>query len=336
MLAAATRQRSADPGVVFNGQRGDALSYQDIVVSIPPNRELGSVEWPSPGAADPSRDFAVISSREIRPVDVAKWLSSFTAGKSRALIFVHGYNTRFEAAVFRFAQLAHDMNVDAAPILFSWPSRGRLLDYSYDRESANFSRSDLANLLRMTASSPHIKDVVVIAHSMGAWLAMEAVRTIALRDGRVPAKISNLILASPDLDIDVFRRQVAEIGPDRPQITIFVSRNDRALRLSSLIAGGVARVGAVDLTRPENVAELESAPGIVVLDLSALRTSDSLNHSKFAKSPAVVRLLGDQLIAGQEIDDPSVSVASAAETVGNVVGSAAAAPIILFTGGVRN
>ena len=71
----------------------------------------------------------------------------------------------------------------------------------------------------------------------------------------------------------------------------------------------------------------------MVLDLSALRTSDPLNHSKFATSPAVVRVLGEQLIAGQEIDNPDVSFATPAEAVSSVVGGAAAAPIILFTGG---
>ena len=29
----------------------------------------------------------------------------------------------FDRAVFRFAQLAHDADADAAPVLFSWPSR---------------------------------------------------------------------------------------------------------------------------------------------------------------------------------------------------------------------
>ncbi len=332
MLAATTRQRSADPGVVINGERADAVSFEQIVVSIPPNRDVGSVQWPRPGAADPARDFAVVSLRAFSPAEVATWLAGHAGKSGRVLVFVHGYNTRFESSVFRFAQLVHDMGTDAAPILFSWPSRGRLLDYNYDRESANYSRSDFANILGAMARSPNVKDIVVFAHSMGAWLTVEALRQIALEEGRVPSKISNLILASPDLDVDVFRRQVEEMGLDRPRITIFVSRHDRALALSSLLAGGVTRVGAVDLTRPENVAELEASPGIVVLDLSALRTSDPLNHSKFATSPAVVRLLGDRLIAGEQIGDSDVSAATAAQAVGSVV----AAPIVLLTCGLSN
>ncbi len=336
MLVATTRQRSDQLGVLFNGERADSVSFQDIVVSVPPERAVGSVQWPTPGAADPTRDFAVVGGKAIAPADMFRELTRLTPRNGRALVYVHGYNTRFEAAVFQFAQLTHDTNVEFAPILFSWPSRGRLIDYVYDRESANFSRNDLADVLRAVVRNPQVRDVVVLAHSMGAWLATESLRQIALEDGRVPKKISNVILASPDLDIDVFRRQVREMGPDRPLITVFVSRHDRALQLSSFIAGGIARVGAVDLTRPENVAELESTPGVVVLDLSALRTSDRLNHSKFATSPEVVRLLGDRLIAGQGLDGADVDFANAAGAIGGAVGRVAVAPIVLFSGGAGN
>ncbi len=330
MLVATTREASEAPGVLFNGERADSMSFRDIVVSLPPSRELGSVQWPRPGAADPKRDFAVVSESAVAPADVSRDLSRLTPRSGRALVYVHGYNTRFEAAVFQFAQLTHDMGALVAPVLFSWPSRGRLLQYVYDRESANYSRTDFADLLRTVARNPRVTDVVVIAHSMGAWLATESLRQIALEDGRVPKKISNVILASPDLDVDVFRRQIREMGPDRPLITVFVSREDRALRLSALIAGGITRVGAVDLTEPQSVAELEATPGVVVLDLSALRTSDRLNHSKFATSPEVVRLLGDRLIAGQQLDGSDVTLADAVGGVGGAVGGVALAPIVLF------
>jgi len=267
---------------------------------------------------------------------VLGWFDTVRGKKRRVLVFVHGFNTRFDAGVFRFAQLVNDTGADVAPVLFSWPSRGRILDYNYDRESTNFSRSDLAYVLRTAAESPHVDDVVVMAHSMGAWLTVEALRQLALEDGRVPAKIHNVILASPDLDIDVFRRQVAELGEPRPRITIFVSRHDRALEASSLIAGRVARVGALDLSRKENVAQLEAATGIVVLDLSALQGGDALNHGKFATSPEIVKLLGDRLIAGQTIDETSVTGTDAAQVFGSAVATVVTTPIMVFTGGVRN
>ena len=177
MLVATTRQRSDQPGVLFNGERADTVSYQDIVVAVPP---------PS-GAADP-RDLAVVSETAIGPAEVSRDLARLTPKSGRVVVFVHGYNTRFEAAVFQFAQLAHDMNAEVAPILFSWPSRGRLLHYVYDRESANFSRTDLADFLRVIAKNPRVTDIVVLAHSMGAWLATKSCGSLRSRTAACPGR----------------------------------------------------------------------------------------------------------------------------------------------------
>jgi len=336
MLAATTRAPSDQPGVVFNGERGEGLSFANVVVSIPPDRPVGSVQWPRQGPGDPAREFAVTSLTALSRAAVLPWFKEHVKAKRRVLIFVHGFNTRFDAAVFRFAQFVHDTDASWVPVLFSWPSRGQITDYVYDRESTNFSRTDLAYVLRETARSPYVDEVVVLAHSMGAWLTVESLRQIALQDGRIPKKISNIVLASPDLDLDVFRRQVVEMGPDRPQITIFVSRNDRALGISALLAGNVTRVGAVDLTREPYKSQMESAKGITVLDLSALQGGDALNHSQFATSPEMVQLIGSRLMGGQTISDSASNGADTLQAVGSAVGTIATAPITIFTGGVRS
>ena len=45
------------------------------------------------------------------------------------MVFIHGFNVPFEDAIYRTAQLAHDLDFDGAPILYSWPSRGTMLGY---------------------------------------------------------------------------------------------------------------------------------------------------------------------------------------------------------------
>lgn len=332
MLVATTRAPSDAPGVLFSGDRGATVSYLDLAVSIPPNRPIGSIQWPSRVPPDPAREFAVTRVEPVPPAGVAAWFRRQPHGHRRVLVFVHGFNTRFDAAVFRFAQFAHDTSAELVPVLFSWPSRGRVLDYVYDRESTNFSRSDLAYVLASAAGSSEVDEVVVLAHSMGAWLTMEALRDLALRDGRVPAKITDVVLASPDLDIDVFERQMRELGPRRPNVTLFVSRNDHALGLSRLIAGQVTRIGAVDVTNPAYVARIEATSGVTVLDLTALKGGDPLNHSKFATSPAMVRLLGDRLVAGQVVDDASPSPGGLVQSVGTAVGGVVSAPILILGG----
>ena len=72
----------------------------------------------------------------------------------RVLIFVHGFNTRFEEAVYRFAQIVHDARVDVAPVLFTWPSGGSVTDYVYDRDSAVYSRDALEAVLAGFGQGP--------------------------------------------------------------------------------------------------------------------------------------------------------------------------------------
>ena len=67
------------------------------------------------------------------------------SARRELFVFVHGFNNRFDDAVYRFAQIVHDSKAPAIPVLFTWPSRGetKLRAYTYDRESANYSRDAL-------------------------------------------------------------------------------------------------------------------------------------------------------------------------------------------------
>ena len=331
MLTATTRAPSDDPGILFSGERGETVSFRNIVVSIPPGREPGTIQLPRSVPGDPARDFVVTASTAVSKDGLAKWFRSAGGRGKRVFVFVHGFNTPFDRAVFRFAQLAHDADADAAPVLFSWPSRGYLLDYSRDFDNASYSRSDLADLLEVAVAGPQVREVVILAHSMGSWPAVEAVRQIALRKGGVPRKISNLILASPDLDVGVFRRQVEDMGPKRPQITLFTAQHDRALQVSRFIARGATRLGGIDPTQEEYRRQFAGQAGITVIDLSAVNAGDRLNHDLFAASPDAVRLIGGRLLQGQVITDSDVPAPVAAA---GVIGSAATmlvtAPIRVF------
>ena len=260
--------------------------------------------------------------------------ASHQTGPNRALIFVHGFNNRFADAVFRFAQIVHDSNAKVAPILFTWPSRGSIFYYVYDKESANFSRTALERTLHALASDPSVKDVTVLAHSMGTWVTVEALRQMAIRDGNIPSKIDNVILASPDLDVDVFARQWTEMGTKRPKFTIFVSQDDKALAMSSLISGGVKRVGALNPAEEPYRSALEDA-GITVVDLTKLKTGDRLSHGKFAESPEIVQLIGTRLVTGQTLTATDVGLSESvgavligtANTVGKIAATTVSAPI---------
>ena len=340
LLVATTRAPSRVPGVLFSGERGSDIELREIVVSIPPDgkRKVGQVQWPSKLPADPEKDFATVS---VEPLDAARagrvWLDRNLPKSRRVLVFVHGFNNRYEDAVYRFAQIVHDSKTDAAPVIFTWPSRASIFDYSYDKESTNYSRDALEELLRAVVAKPEVGEVTVMAHSMGTWLAVETLRQMAIRDGHVPKKIQQVILASPDLDVDVFGQQLRAIGKDRPHFTLFVSRDDRALTLSRRISGNVDRLGQINPAEEPYRSMLEKQ-GITVIDLTALKSGDRLNHGKFAESPEVVRLIGNRLIDGQAVTDSQVGLGErlgavalgTAQTVGSAASIVVSTPIAVF------
>jgi len=332
LLAVTTRAPSSEDGLLFTGDRGDEVSFTNVVVSLPPGRAPGTVQWPKKSPGNPETEFVVTSVTPLERSDLPDWFHSVAGTQRRVFVYVHGFNTRFDRAVFRMAQLTQDSDANAAPVLYSWPSRGQVLDYRRDLDNATYSRSDLADLLEFAANAPAVGEIVILAHSMGSLVAVEALRQIALANGKIPAKITNLILASPDLDVGLFRRQVEEMGPNRPQITLFVSTNDRALKLSATLSRGMTRLGAVDPTDEAYRAQLSDIERLTILDLSELRSGDRINHSAYANSPEVVRLIGERLIEGQVITDSDVSPVG---VFGNAASTVVATPIRIFETGRR-
>lgn len=338
MLVATTREASSKPGELFGGERARTPAFAEISVSIPPDgvRKPGEVAWPKKLPADPATDFAALKAEQVSQADAEKWLNANVRKTSdrSVVVFIHGFNNHFEDAVFRFAQIVQDSKLRSVPILATWPSRGSLLAYGYDRESTNYTRNAVERLFQYLARNPEIREVSILAHSMGNWLALEALRQMAIRNGGLPAKFRNVMLAAPDVDVDVFRSQIEDMGQRRPRFTLFVSRDDRALALSRRVWGDVSRLGAIDPEQSPYREEL-AANKITVIDLTKINAGDGLHHSKFAESPQIVQLIGGRLSSGQTLTDSRhglgdaiVSVtAGAAHTVGAAAGLVISAPV---------
>jgi esterase/lipase superfamily enzyme len=346
LLVATTRAPTSLEMDLFTGERARQPSFARIGVSIPPDaaRKVGEVQWPARVPGNPATDFVTTYAERLDRAQAVSWLGK-AAGRvpeHRVLVFVHGFNNRFDDAVFRFAQIVHDSGAPVVPVLFTWPSRGSVFAYGYDRESTNYSRDALEDLLQALSRDPAVGEISILAHSMGNWLALEALRQMAIRDGRVSPRIRNVMLAAPDVDVDVFRRQFAVLGNERPNVTLFVSQDDRALAVSRRVWGGVARLGAVNPESDPYKDEFRT-DRITVLDLTRLRTGDDLNHGKFAESPEVVRLIGQRLVEGQTITDQRVGLGErlaqvtqgAAGTIGAVAGAAVSAPIAIVDPATR-
>jgi esterase/lipase superfamily enzyme len=242
-------------------------------------------------------------------------------GSRRVLLFIHGYNTMFAEGLFRFAQVVHDSQSVAVPVLFTWASRGKVSEYVYDNNSATAARDNLEHTLRLILAS-NVEEVNILAHSMGNWVTIEAFRQIKI-SGNLDntGKIGTIFLAAPDIDLDVFKAQMRRIGRPKKPVYIVISKDDVALGVSKFIAGGQVRVG--DATNMQELADL----GVTVIDLTNLEGDDAANHSKFAQLVAVGPELGTGLGKGLG-QSTAQRQQSAAGTLGAILG----APIKIISG----
>ena len=132
---------------------------------------------------------------------------------------------------------------------------------------------------------------------MGNWLALELLRQMAIRNGGLPAKFKNIMLASPDVDVDVFRSQIADMGTQHPKLTLFVSQDDRAW-LGRRVWGDVARLGSIDPEQAPYREELAENQ-ITVIDLTKVKSGKKPNHGNFpCKLPQIVQRIGSRNAKG--------------------------------------
>ncbi len=273
----------------FGIERSTTLRLIKATVSIPPNRDLGSVSdgYDNP---KPDRDFAIAELTQFdSPSNFSRSLRTEIAkrstGRQEVTVFVHGFNNSFADSAFRMAQLGHDLEIPGAHVSYAWPSRANPLGYEYDRDSALFARDGLADLLR-TVRAAGQPDVIVVAHSMGSALVMETFRQLEIaQPGWVGANIRGVMLMSPDINVDVFRSQFLKIKKVPDPFVVIVSRKDAVLRLSSRLRGQKTQLG--NIANADEVADLP----ISILDVSEYTDRKSGNHFVVGGSPALIQLL---------------------------------------------
>jgi esterase/lipase superfamily enzyme len=297
LLVATTRERDARPGTLYSGERGQPLGYAAVTVSIPKTHTAGEIEWPSSPPGNPGSDFVVRQAAYlegekefVRTLNVQ--LAKHPRGSRKVFLFIHGFITMFAEGLYRFAQVVHDSETVAVPVLFTWASRGKVGAYIYDTNSATTARDDLEHTLRLLFAS-NADQVNILAHSMGNWVTVEALRQIKISGQRLPIdKIGSVFLADADIDMDVFKSQMRRFGKPKKPFYVIVSRDDQALQFSSTIAGGKSRLGD-----DANVEEL-AALGATVIDLTDVKANDASNHSKFAEMAEVAPQLMAVLAKG--------------------------------------
>jgi len=275
LLVATTRRPTGDRPPYFGSERGSGLTFAEVRLSAPGRGVAAQV------SSVVSGDWAVLGVTRRSASDAARVFSDAATGRD-VLLYVHGFNETFESAARSAGQLSHALAFEGRTALFTWPSGGGLLAYAYDRESALWSRDGFVQTLKALVANPTIGRINIVAHSMGSFLTMEGLRELRDFEG-LSDRIGAVVLASPDVDIDAFEQTVPRLGPIAQRMTVIIDPGDRALAVSSRIAGGVARAGAADRERLEQL-------GVRVAD-TAGRGWSLLRHDLFLSNSEVTQVV---------------------------------------------
>jgi esterase/lipase superfamily enzyme len=299
VFVASTRTRT-DTVPYFDAGRSETVGFATYSVSVPPDRAPGSIRYPSPTAPDARTEFVVVAAEPIADerafaAAINGAIARSPAGAGNVTLFVHGFNTNFAEGLYRQAQLQYDLGRRGTSVHFAWPSTARTFGYLADREAVLYSRDGLektiVDLTRTKAAS-----IDLVGHSMGAFLLMETLRTMARAGERAALqRVNSVLLIAPDIDVGVFIQQARPLVDLGVPIYVIVSDGDRALAASARLRGDTQRLGSIS-----DKAELGGLD-VTIVDLGQVQRSDLLGHFKVGTSPELIAFLRNLNAAGLKI-----------------------------------
>jgi esterase/lipase superfamily enzyme len=283
----------ANPAKGFSTEVDERIHFGKRVVRIPSSHrtgELGSPLWRRLLLQVDDRitvDPATVMARDAFERDVRKFLAGLDESDRNVLVYIHGFNTGFDDAARRAAQLGFDLKVPGITVLYSWPSRGSVSAYVSDLSAIEASEAQIADFLIAVSALADRGKVHIIAHSMGNRGLLRALhRATAQAAMRSGTRFGQIFLSAPDISVAAFR-QLATVYPQvAERTTLYVADQDRALAALEWITEGGGRVGG-------------APPVLVMPGIDTVRVRGAslfrLGHSYFAEEPDVLRDIRSQL-----------------------------------------
>ncbi len=275
-------------GVSYGGERGE-FTRGVATVTVPKSHQRGIVERPSilrfEFAEDKKKHIVLANAMELDFENFYYRMSEeFTAKSERdLLLFVHGFNVDFDAAVRRTAQIATDLSFPGVPVCYSWPSQGTMVGYTVDENNVTWTVPHLREFLVELAQQSGARSINIIAHSMGNRAVTSSISQIGSEySPQSLPMFDQVVLAAPDVDADYFRKELApRLARAAGHVTLYASSDDQALAASKHLHGGYPRAG-------ESGANLVVVPDIETIDVSGIDLS-LLGHSYYGSSESMLR-----------------------------------------------
>ncbi|MFQ5963681.1 MAG: alpha/beta hydrolase [Candidatus Scalinduaceae bacterium] len=284
--------RSEKPGKLYGKYRGDKVHWGICEVSIPrdPKHKKGRIErpklWKLEFREHRKKHVVLLSTTPLDSVNYFERLRDLigSSDKNQALVFIHGFSTSFEEAAWRTAQISYDLEFDGVPMMFTWPTLGKISrkGYNHDETNAGYSRLYLQKFLERVVIAAGAKKIHVIAHSMGNDILTYALKDLVTQmRGKNKRLFCQVILAAPDIDAKIFKEQsVPGMNGIGSRFTLYAAKNDMALWLSQKNHGNYSRAGYVD-------QGITIVNGVDSIDASAVNTT-LIGHFHYADNKSVI------------------------------------------------
>jgi esterase/lipase superfamily enzyme len=293
---------------------------RDIALELGPVEELGAfplepykIRRAGEGrfGRDPGEMRAFVEAKADFKEEIGRRLAM--SPKKEVMLYVHGFNETFATAAFTAAELCHFFGREQVCSFFTWPASSTgnfLISYTTTTESGEYAIDHLKKTIRMIAATPGVERINLLAHSRGTAVLLEALREAMIEtiaSGAEPAdalRIHNLILLSPDIDVDIAGQKITGFVSDpdlthawpdddlprllNGRLTIYASPDDRALLVSRILFRSRNRVGQL---RPEDISPAMQTYfgdlGQVDLITFEGKRTDRFGHSYFTTNPRV-------------------------------------------------
>lgn len=250
----------------LNGPNDQVASYgAGIVAPTDPTQITYGTAFVADAQLNADTDGAITSIEDIamgRFSDSAR--GDISAPGRNLLVFIHGFNNTFEAAITRAAFITQWFagsgvpGTDTSVVAFSWPSLGKLFsfpdlegDYRTDQMSAGLSGAHLmsffANLQPLLAAARRAGcRVTLVTHSMGNWVLQAGLESWFAHNNGPAMLFDAAVLAAADEVYDSFNypfpSRLSGLTHFAGQVSTYFSRADQALVLSFLV-NQVQRLG---------------------------------------------------------------------------------------------
>lgn len=270
----------------------DKISYGSCDVNVPAGHPIGTVDVER---NSPEKDL-FFSMGNYDELNESSFFNKVGATDD-ILLFIHGFNVKYDEAVYRAAQIAYDIKFQGNVVLYTWPAGpdnalgNFLMNLTYEENRKNAKDTvDLLVPFFEKFSKNKKKNIYLVVHSMGHQVAVPALFKYSVNGGEKFFK--EIVFNAPDIDISELRAMIPSLMGISKRITMYCSPNDNALLVSKKMnnnfrAGLCGSMHGVDVI---NVHEVDSP----------IMGVGGLGHGYYAGRAIIADLM--QLILGMDVE----------------------------------